>query len=1043
MASDNAGAIYVEIRAALDKLQADINKSAAMFKQIEGKAKPPTEKIPNMFEKMGKDVGKSLTNMSNTGIGQFAKMAQGMQAAIMSAPVIGMIMMVVGAITKAVKGFLDNMKENTKVFIEQQKEVAKLNAVIQSTGAIAWTTTRQMKGMAKELSAETGRSVKDIMEMQSVLLGFKNVTGESFDRATKAIVDMSAVMGGDLKGAANSVGKALDTPIEGMSALSRQGFVFTQQEKAMVAELVKTGKVLEAQDVILRAMEDSFAGVASSMNAAEQAASRLNAAEERLAAARGERDSRHIAASQNRRAARKEERAEEIEFQNAVRNAKAADYSEQITQIEALSRNYQKAAEEVSRLNALKDTGEWSVELEISLDEAKAQEITSRNMKITAELELDRKEADDQLVLLKNEMNDFFISDTHNSMILEEARKNGEELSKVLYEIARTEGYLSANQQAYVSQLASGVAVQETILKNIDGQIERQQAFAEAHMQNMRNEEADNEQLRLQREAINEIEQQRIKLLEEIERAEKAGLQTAEEAKQARANAYKTEADAINQIMSNAQRLKLTSESAIRRQKEMMDDLNKGLNEATGNYRRLHEEIAAGPRRITAAQFGERLSQIETALRNNENALQEMRRTGLINEKEYQDQLLQARQASANSAQQLLRETGVMERGNEGFYARIRALDAVADKETELAKERETAEKALKDRTKYEQGLQDKLEELKATESQLIEIEIRRSWEKIEQSGMLIGLTEDEIEALKRLNEEVIRLEKNDKGVSENFKKVMEKIQQYGSAIGNALSGFADLRAAMIQKEVDEELKAQEKIYKTKLDYLEKEKQAKLYAKGFIEAQTEEQHQRELELAIESGDQQRIYAAHSNHEKFLIEEEFANAKEALDQQTAEKKAQLEYKAALATWESQLLQAIVSAAMATIGTLSQPPYPPWNLGLVALTAGLGAAQIGVVSANKPKMQTFAEGGIVSGNSFRGDNVLVRANSGEMILDQRKQKNMLNAIDNNELGEGQKVYNIITAVNLDGREICRNTVTYINNGAELIKQRSVVK
>ncbi len=48
-----------------------------------------------------------------------------------------------------------------------------------------------------------------------------------------------------------------------------------------------------------------------------------------------------------------------------------------------------------------------------------------------------------------------------------------------------------------------------------------------------------------------------------------------------------------------------------------------------------------------------------------------------------------------------------------------------------------------------------------------------------------------------------------------------------------------------------------------------------------------------------------------------------------------------------------------------------------------------------------LQAFANGGIVKGGTTVGDNVLVRANKGEMVLNQRQQNNLFKAIDQNRM------------------------------------------
>ena len=72
--------------------------------------------------------------------------------------------------------------------------------------------------------------------------------------------------------------------------------------------------------------------------------------------------------------------------------------------------------------------------------------------------------------------------------------------------------------------------------------------------------------------------------------------------------------------------------------------------------------------------------------------------------------------------------------------------------------------------------------------------------------------------------------------------------------------------------------------------------------------------------------------------------------------------------------------------------------PWAWAGFAI-AGLAQA-IGVVSAIKSNQ--YAEGGIIQGPTTMGDQILARVNAGEMILNQRQQNNLFNAIDSNRLG-----------------------------------------
>jgi hypothetical protein len=163
------------------------------------------------------------------------------------------------------------VSEGYALYQEQEVQIARFGAVLQSTGAEAWTTAGQLESFAASLQAVTGRSSNEIMQMQSVLLGFTSITGETFNRLTEGMINMADVMGGSLVGSANAFGKAMDTPAESISALTRYGFKFTAEQKNMIKALEDAGRHAEAQAVILNSMEQAFGNAAEATREAKSA----------------------------------------------------------------------------------------------------------------------------------------------------------------------------------------------------------------------------------------------------------------------------------------------------------------------------------------------------------------------------------------------------------------------------------------------------------------------------------------------------------------------------------------------------------------------------------------------------------------------------------------------------------------------------------------------------------------------------------------------------------------------------------------------------
>jgi len=148
---------------------------------------------------------------------------------------------------------------------EQEQASAKLAAVLKATGGAAGFTAKQLEDYATHLQQVTTFGDEATTSAMAILATFKNISGETFKEATDAMLDLSAAMGQDLKASALQVGKALNDPIKGITALRRVGVSFTQDQLNQITALVKTGKTLDAQTIILRELKSEFGGVAQAM----------------------------------------------------------------------------------------------------------------------------------------------------------------------------------------------------------------------------------------------------------------------------------------------------------------------------------------------------------------------------------------------------------------------------------------------------------------------------------------------------------------------------------------------------------------------------------------------------------------------------------------------------------------------------------------------------------------------------------------------------------------------------------------------------------
>lgn len=161
------------------------------------------------------------------------------------------------------------LRESVEIAREEQKTLAQTAAVIRSTGGAAHVSAKEVEEYALKLSTQVGISHTIIQANENLLLTFtqvKNRVGEGndiFDQATKTVLDMSVALKEDGKAASIQLGKALNDPIKGATALRRVGVQLTQQQQDSIKTFVKQGNVLGAQKIILGELNREFGGSAA------------------------------------------------------------------------------------------------------------------------------------------------------------------------------------------------------------------------------------------------------------------------------------------------------------------------------------------------------------------------------------------------------------------------------------------------------------------------------------------------------------------------------------------------------------------------------------------------------------------------------------------------------------------------------------------------------------------------------------------------------------------------------------------------------------
>lgn len=146
---------------------------------------------------------------------------------------------------------------------KQEKAIAQVEAGLKSVGDGVGYTSSELQKMASEMQNNSLFGDEDILQNATAqLLTFTNIASTQFKRTQQAALDLATRLGGDLKSASIQLGKALNDPKANLSALSRSGIQFSQDQKAMINSLVETNRLADAQTIILNELEKQYGGSA-------------------------------------------------------------------------------------------------------------------------------------------------------------------------------------------------------------------------------------------------------------------------------------------------------------------------------------------------------------------------------------------------------------------------------------------------------------------------------------------------------------------------------------------------------------------------------------------------------------------------------------------------------------------------------------------------------------------------------------------------------------------------------------------------------------
>ena len=160
-------------------------------------------------------------------------------------------------------GFLGlQIKAGIDQLIRFDSIAAQTNAVLKSTKNAAGLTADEIVDMTASLEKLTGIEKETTQEAANLLLTFTNIKDDVFPDTLAIIQDISTAMGSDMNQEAIRLGKALNDPIRGMSALSEVGVTFNDVQRRSITRAQESGNMLKAQTIILKELRKEFGGSA-------------------------------------------------------------------------------------------------------------------------------------------------------------------------------------------------------------------------------------------------------------------------------------------------------------------------------------------------------------------------------------------------------------------------------------------------------------------------------------------------------------------------------------------------------------------------------------------------------------------------------------------------------------------------------------------------------------------------------------------------------------------------------------------------------------
>lgn len=172
---------------------------------------------------------------------------------------------IIVATYSALKKLYESLEEYARIANESQRQTIALAIAIRNSGDGIEPTFRRLSSLIDEIDKKSLFSDKDITQAVAYMEAIQTLNDDALERAVKISADLATIMGDNLPNTARTLSRALTDPTNATFAFQRAGVKLSQETVRLAKDFMAEGNQAEAVNVMLKELEDRYAGVAESV----------------------------------------------------------------------------------------------------------------------------------------------------------------------------------------------------------------------------------------------------------------------------------------------------------------------------------------------------------------------------------------------------------------------------------------------------------------------------------------------------------------------------------------------------------------------------------------------------------------------------------------------------------------------------------------------------------------------------------------------------------------------------------------------------------